>query len=112
MNTPTPPSSPPWGGSSLALLLREIRAAFWTQMEAELRAAGHELNFSQYITLKHLADGSASVTDEAGVAIWNDINHCGQGVRERVTRGMSDADSETLIRLLTQIRDNLSSSER
>jgi len=153
MNTPSP-SSPPWGGSSLALLLREIRAAFWTQMEAELRAAGHELNFSQYITLKHLADGSASVTDlagvaqlnpgamtrlldkleqrgivarvadpndrralrihltEAGVAIWNDINHCGQGVRERATRGMSDADSEILIRLLTQIRDNLSSSER
>jgi len=144
----------PCGGSTLALLLREIRAAFWTQMEAELLAAGHELNFSQYITLKHLAaEGAASVTDlaavaqlnpgamtrlldkleqrgivtrvadptdrralrihltEAGATIWQDINHCGQRVRERATRGMSEADRETLTRLLTQVRDNLSPSE-
>ncbi|QNP40308.1 MarR family winged helix-turn-helix transcriptional regulator [Lysobacter solisilvae (ex Woo and Kim 2020)] len=152
MTSPTPPS-PPCGGSTLALLLREIRAGFWTRMEAELRAAGHELNFSQYITLKHLAEGTASVTDlaavaqlnpgamtrlldkleqrgivarvadpkdrralrihltDTGVAIWRDINHCGQRVRERATRGMSDADRDTLARLLTLVRDNLSSSE-
>ena len=152
MNTPLPISAP-CGGSTMALLLREIRAAFWTQMEAELRAAGHELNFSQYITLKQLAEGTASVTDlataaqlnpgamtrlldkleqrgivarvadptdrralrihltDAGVAIWNDINHCGQRVRERATHGMSDADRDTLTRLLTRVRDNLSSSE-
>jgi DNA-binding MarR family transcriptional regulator len=152
MNT-APPLAVPCGGSTLALLLREIRAAFWAQMESELRAAGHELNFSQYITLKHLAEGTASVTDlaavaqlnpgamtrlldkleqrgivtrvadpsdrralrihltEAGIAIWQDINHCGQRVRERATRGMSEADRETLTRLLTQVRDNLSPSE-
>ena len=149
----TPPHSAPCGGSTLALLLREIRAGFWTQIEAEMRAAGHELNFSQYVTLKHLAEGTASVTDlasaaqvnpgamtrlldkleqrgivarvadptdrralrihltEAGLAIWQDINHCGQRVRERATRGMSDADRETLTRLLAQVRDNLSPSE-
>ena len=149
----TAPHSAPCGGSTLALLLREIRAGFWTQIEAEMRAAGHELNFSQYVTLKHLAEGTASVTDlataaqvnpgamtrlldkleqrgivarvadptdrralrihltEAGLAIWQDINHCGQRVRERATRGMSDADRETLTRLLAQVRDTLSPSE-
>lgn len=152
MNAPAP-ISPPCGGSTLALLLREIRAAFWTQMETELRAAGHDLNFSQYITLKHLAEGTASVTDLANVAqlnpgamtrlldkleqrgivarvadptdrralrihltpagaeIWNEINHCGLRVRERATRGMSDTDRDTLTRLLTQVRDNLSHPE-
>jgi DNA-binding MarR family transcriptional regulator len=147
------PQSAAFGGSTLALLLREIRAAFWSQMEAELLAAGHELNFSQYITLKELAKGEASVTDlahaaqlnpgamtrlldklehrgilvrvadpndrralrihltDTGMAIWSDVNHCGQRVRERATRGMSEADRETLTRLLTQVRDNLSSSE-
>jgi DNA-binding MarR family transcriptional regulator len=48
---------------------------------------------------------------EAGATIWQDINHCGQRVRERATRGMSEADRETLTRLLTQVRDNLSPSE-
>jgi DNA-binding MarR family transcriptional regulator len=151
MKTPSQPVA--CGGSTLALLLREIRAGFWTQIEAEMRAAGHELNFSQYVTLKHLAEGTASVTDlanvaqvnpgamtrlldkleqrgivarvadpadrralrihltQAGAAIWQDINHCGQRVRERATRGMSEADRDTLTRLLTQVRDNLSPSE-
>ena len=151
MKTATQPVA--CGGSALALLLREIRAGFWTQIEAEMRVAGHELNFSQYVTLKHLAEGTASVTDlanvaqvnpgamtrlldkleqrgivarvadpadrralrihltEAGAAIWQDINHCGQRVRERATRGMSEADRDTLTRLLTQVRDNLSPSE-
>ena len=151
----TSPLLPPaaCSASSLPMLLREIRAAFWTQMDAELRAAGHDLNFSQYITLKHLAEGPTSVTDlanvaqlnpgamtrlldkleqrgmvarfadptdrralrihltDAGAAIWNEINHCGQRVRERATRGMSEADRETLTCLLTQVRDNLTSSE-
>jgi DNA-binding MarR family transcriptional regulator len=152
MNSPAPPSSAP-SGSTLALLLREIRAAFWTQMQAELLAAGHELNFSQYITLKELAKGEASATDlaraaqlnpgamtrlldkleqrgilarvadpndrralrirltDAGIAIWNDVNHCGQRVRERATRGMSEADRDALTRLLSQVRDNLSPPE-
>ena len=49
---------------------------------------------------------------EAGTAIWHDVNHCGQRVRERATRGMSDADRDALTRLLSQVRDNLSSPER
>lgn len=144
--------SPSCGGSTLALLLREIRDAFWTQMERELAAAGHELNFTQYITLKRLAEGTAGVTDLAraaqlnpgamtrlldkleaqgfvarsgdprdrravhidltgsGVAMWQDINHCGQRIRERATAGMSDAEREQLIRQLTRVRDNLSPS--
>jgi len=148
----TVPPNVACGGSKLALLLREIRTGFWTRIEAEMLAAGHELNFSQYVTLKHLAEGPASVTDlanlaqvnpgamtrlldkleqrgivarvadptdrralrihltEAGEAIWQDINHCGQRVREQATRGMSDADRDTLTRLLTQVRDNLSPS--
>ncbi|MFC5578533.1 MarR family winged helix-turn-helix transcriptional regulator [Lysobacter niabensis] len=147
------PQTAAYSGSTLALLLREIRAAFWTRMEAELHAAGHELTFSQYITLKELAKGEASATDlahaaqlnpgamtrlldkleqrgilarvadpkdrralrihltDAGAAIWNDVNHCGQRVRERATRGMSEADCDALTRLLTQVRDNLSSRE-
>ena len=59
---PTAAATLTCGGSTLALLLREIRAGFWAQMEVELRAAGHELNFSQYITLKELAKGDASAT--------------------------------------------------
>ncbi|HVR82272.1 MAG TPA: MarR family transcriptional regulator [Luteimonas sp.] len=140
----------PCSGSTLALLVREIRDAFWTQMERDLAATGHELTFSQYITLKKLAEGTAGVTDlaraaqlhpgamtrlldkleargivtrvvdpddrralhihltDAGIAIWHDINHCGQNVRERAMAGMSEADREQLTRLLTQVRDNLS----
>jgi DNA-binding MarR family transcriptional regulator len=151
--TPSSPTAAACGGSTLALLLREIRAAFWAQMEVELRTAGHELNFSQYITLKELAKGEASATDlahaaqlnpgamtrlldkleqrgiltrvadphdrralrirltDAGSAIWHDVNHCGQRVRERATRGMSDADRDALTRLLSQVRDNLTSPE-
>ncbi len=148
--SPTPPG--PCAGSTLALLLREIRAGFWSQIEAELLEAGHELNFSQYVTLKQLSEGPASVTDlasvaqlnpgamtrlldkleqrglvarvadprdrralrihltEAGASAWQDIGQCGQRVRERAMRGMGETDRDTLTRLLTQIRDNLSTS--
>ena len=68
---PTAAATLTCGGSTLALLLREIRAGFWAQMEVELRAAGHELNFSQYITLKELAKGDASATDLAHAAQLN-----------------------------------------
>jgi len=55
-------------GSTLGLLFRQVRDAMWAQMERELAGAGHELNFSQYITLKTLADGTAGVTDLARAA--------------------------------------------
>ena len=59
------------GGSSLGMLFRQVRDAMWAQMARELAAAGHDLTFSQYITLKKLADGTASVTDLARAAELN-----------------------------------------
>lgn len=66
------PSSPnPCSGASLGLMFRQIRDAMWARMAAELDALGHDLTFSQYITLKQLAQGFASVTDLARAA---DVN--------------------------------------
>lgn len=58
-------------GSSLGLMFRQIRDAMWAQMERELGQAGHELNFSQFMTIKELARGNASVTELARVAQLN-----------------------------------------
>lgn len=150
MKTSPPPAA--CSGSTLGLLFRQVRDAMWAQMERELAAAGHELTFSQYITLKKLSDGSAGVTDlaraaelnpgamtrlldrleargyvarvadpsdrralnilltDAGVAIWQDIAKCGQRVREQALSGMSDDERNSLMRLLEQVRDNLTPS--
>lgn len=155
MNTPTSPSSPSnptCSGSHLGLLFRQVRDAMWAQMEHELSMAGHDLTFSQYITLKELASGTPGVTElaraaqlnpgamtrlldklesrglvnrmadpddrralnihltDTGLAMWQDINQCGQRVRERAMAGMSQTDREQLTRLLEQVRDNLTLS--
>ena len=55
-------------GSSLGLLFRQVRDAMWLRMERELAAIGHDLNFSQYITLKSLAQGPAGATELARAA--------------------------------------------
>lgn len=55
-------------GSSLGLLFRQVRDAMWARMERELAEAGHALNFSQYITIKTLAEGTASATELARAA--------------------------------------------
>lgn len=55
-------------GSSLGLLFRQVRDAMWLRMERELAATGHELNFSQYITLKTLAHGPSGVGELARAA--------------------------------------------
>ena len=136
-------------GSALGLLFRQARDAMWARMERELAAAGHDLTFSQFITIKKLADGTASVTDlaraadlnpgamtrlldkleargllvrvadpndrralhihltDAGIAMWRDIDQCGQRVRERALQGMDEATRTQLTRLLEQVRDNL-----
>ena len=136
-------------GSALGLLFRQARDAMWARMERELAAAGHELNFSQFITLKRLSAGPAGVTDlaraadlnpgamtrlldkleargllvrvadpndrralhihltEAGIAMWRDVDQCGQRVRERALRDMDDATRTQLTRLAEQVRDNL-----
>ena len=146
------PAPVPCSGATLGLLFRQVRDAMWARMAEELDTLGHDLTFSQYMTLKKLADGTAGVTNlaravdlnpgamtrlldrleakgliarvadagdrralnihltDAGLAIWQDINQCGMRVRERAMRGMSEAEREQLMRLVTQARDNLSPS--
>lgn len=58
-------------GSTLGLLFRQIRDGMWALMAQELAVLGHELTFSQYITLKKLATGTAGVTDLARAAEVN-----------------------------------------
>ena len=67
MSTPIPPCT----GSSLGLLFRQLRDAMWAQMERELVQTGHDLTFSQFVTIKKLAGGIASVTDLARAAELN-----------------------------------------
>jgi len=55
-------------GSSLGLLFRQVRDAMWARIERELAAIGHDLNFSQYVTLKTLALGPAGMTELAHAA--------------------------------------------
>jgi DNA-binding MarR family transcriptional regulator len=64
----TPPNNVPCSGATLGLLFRQLRDAMWARMAEELATLGHELTFSQYITLKKLADGTAGVTDLARAA--------------------------------------------
>ncbi|TKR33673.1 MarR family transcriptional regulator [Luteimonas gilva] len=58
-------------GSTLGLLIRQVRDGIWAQMERELAQVGHDLTFSQYIAIKKLAGGTASVTDLARAAELN-----------------------------------------
>ena len=44
---------------------------------------------------------------EAGWAMWADIDQCGARVRSRAFEGLSDAEQDALVRLLRQVRDNL-----
>src|SRR3546814_15764198 len=67
MNAPSVPNS----GASLGLLFRQLRDAMWARMKLELANAGHDLTFSQYVTLKKLAIGSTGVTDLARAAELN-----------------------------------------
>ncbi len=70
MNTRASPSEA-CSGSALGLLFRQVRDAMWERMELELAAAGHDLTFSQFIAIKKLATGTASVTDLARAADLN-----------------------------------------
>lgn len=75
MNTPTKPGrahpADACSGSALGLLFRQVRDAMSARMERELAAAGHDLTFSQFIAIKKLAAGAASVTDLARAADLN-----------------------------------------
>jgi Transcriptional regulators len=61
-------SSPICSGSALGLLVRQVRDAMRARWERELRQAGHDLNFSQFLAIKKLADGVANVTELARMA--------------------------------------------
>lgn len=65
------PNSPRDSGSSLGLLFRQVRDAMWARMAHELEQAGHDLSFSQYVTLKKLALGDAGATELARAADLN-----------------------------------------
>lgn len=67
---PTLPSAP-CAGSTLGLLFRQVRDAMWARMAGELARSGHDLTFSQYITLKRLAEGTAGASDLARAAELN-----------------------------------------
>ena len=57
--------------ASFGLLLRQVRDLSRDALEAELAASGHELSFSQYITLKKLGMGCASPGELARAADLN-----------------------------------------
>ncbi|MCC8363586.1 MarR family transcriptional regulator [Lysobacter sp. A6] len=143
----------PCNGSSLGLLFRQVRDAMWARMEGELAANGHDLNFSQYITLKTLAHGPAGVTElaraaylhpgamtrlldkleergllareavpgdrralhivltDAGRAMWTDVAPSAQRVHEVAMANLDDAERAELLRLLSQVRDNLAAND-
>ena len=70
MNTPPSPD-PSCSGSAMGLLIRQVRDGLWARLEHELTRSGHDLTFSQFVTLKKLANGMASVTDLARAAELN-----------------------------------------
>lgn len=72
MSTSLPPiSTGGCSGSALGLLFRQTRDAMRARIEQELAIAGHELTFSQFITIKKLAEGIANVTELARAADLN-----------------------------------------
>lgn len=64
------PSSPP--ETNMGMLFRQVRDAMWADMAREMAAAGHDLTYSQFVTIKRLAtDSSDGVTD---LARWAQVN--------------------------------------
>lgn len=64
------PSSLP--EANMGMLFRQVRDAMWAEMAREMAAAGHDLTYSQFVTIKRLAmDSSDGVTD---LARWAQVN--------------------------------------
>ncbi|MGV8943593.1 MarR family winged helix-turn-helix transcriptional regulator [Thermomonas sp.] len=61
-------TAPARTGSGLALLFRQVRDAMWAKMAHELARRGHDLTFSQYMTLKKLSGGTTGATELARAA--------------------------------------------
>lgn len=56
----------------MGMLFRQVRDALWADMAREMAAAGHDLTYSQFVTIKRLAtDSSDGVTD---LARWAQVN--------------------------------------
>jgi DNA-binding MarR family transcriptional regulator len=56
----------------MGMLFRQVRDAMWAEMAREMAAAGHDLTYSQFVTIKRLAtDSSDGVTD---LARWAQVN--------------------------------------
>ncbi len=75
-NSADPAADPaPFGASdsvsTLGLLFTQIRDALRARLKAELALAGHDLTFSQYVTLKKLARGIANAGELARAADLN-----------------------------------------
>lgn len=146
-------SNPEVTGSYLGLLVRQVCDNMRARWEYELSRTGHDLNFTQFLTLKKLADGVASATELARIAevnpgamtrlldrlesrglvarapdpadrralrieltedgrrIARDIAVCSQRVRDAALQGMDANQRGLFIRLLEQVRDNLSLPE-
>lgn len=146
-------SNPEVTGSYLGLLVRQVCDNMRARWEYELSRTGHDLNFTQFLTLKKLADGVASATELARIAevnpgamtrlldrlesrglvarapdpadrralrieltedgrrIARDIAACSQRVRDAALQGMDANQRGLFIRLLEQVRDNLSLPE-
>lgn len=88
--------------ASFGILLRQVRDLSRAALEAELAASGHDLSFSQYITLKKLAMGCVSAGELARAA---DLN---PGAMTRVLdqleakgllRRMADPDDRRALRI-------------
>ena len=58
--------------ANMGMLFRQVRDAMWADMAREMAAAGHDLTYSQFVTIKRLAtDSSDGVTD---LARWAQVN--------------------------------------
>lgn len=65
-NVPAPPEA------NMGLLFRQVRDAMWAEMAREMALAGHDLTYSQFMTIKYLAlDHTVGVTDLARHAQLN-----------------------------------------
>ena len=58
--------------TNMGLLFRQVRDAMWAEMAREMALAGHDLTYSQFMTIKYLAlDHTVGVTDLARHAQLN-----------------------------------------
>jgi len=65
------PEIPTQPEANMGLLFRQVRDAMWAEMAREMALAGHDLTYSQFMTIKLLAKGSAGATDLARHAQLN-----------------------------------------